>query len=175
VNKQQLKQIAKHIIPIVGIDPTMKKYWDNTRENHINIFKVDDPINSDINFYGTIGLSANNVIIRGVEQKFGLELLIGGNKKHTEIPNILATCSFYILKDKWECKPDTVFERMVEMYYEDKAMQHIYFTDPFVWQDKLKPLQLEDKKVVWLLAVPISDNELNFKVKNGNEAFEQLK
>lgn len=168
------KQIAKYIAPILGVSPGATRFWDDDKEYHLDIFHVTDPLNEDIKFYGTLGVSQENVSINGVAQNFALELLIGGDKSLPNIPNILSTCGFYITKNKWECKPGVVFKRMVEMYYPVSNMRHIYFTNPFVWQDKLKPLQLENKKIVWLLAIPISENELQYKIENGDKAFEAL-
>lgn len=168
------KQIAKYAAPILGINPSAKRYWDDDRKNSLDIFSVDDPIHTDIKFYGTIGVSDVPLKINNENQSFRLELVSGADKKYTEAPNILSTCGFYITKDEWECRPGTVFKQMVEMYYPDKQMKHIYFTSPFLWQDKLKPLELETKKVVWLLAVPISDNELNYKMEKGDQALEEL-
>jgi hypothetical protein len=64
--------------------------------------------------------------------------------------------------------------RMVEMYYNDTAMKHIYFTEPFLWQDKLEQLELESKKVNFLFCIPISDEELQYKLKNGDDVLETL-
>jgi hypothetical protein len=43
-------------------------------------------------------------------------------------------------------------------------MQHIMFVEPFLWADKLVPLKLESKTVHWLLAIPISESEIQYKI-----------
>ncbi|MGI9542390.1 MAG: suppressor of fused domain protein [Cyclobacteriaceae bacterium] len=168
------KQIAKYAAPILGINPSAQRFWDEDRKNSLDIFSVDDPTNQKMKFYGTIGVSDATLKIGGEEQSFRLELVIGGDRTLKKIPNILSTCGFYITKDEWECRPGAVFMRMVQMYYPEFEMKHVYFSPPFPWQDKLKPLQLETKKVVWLLAVPISEQELQYKRDNGDKALEAL-
>lgn len=168
------KKVAKYIAPVLGTDPGALRFWDDNRENYLDVLHVNDPLQKGMKFYATIGVSENNVVIKGKEQGFALELLMGGDQKFEQVPNILSTCGFYIVKDKWECRPGNVFERMVEMYYPNNILQHIYFTDPFVWSDKLQPLQMEDIQIVWLLAVPISDKELQYKLEHGDDAFDQL-
>jgi len=168
------KAIAKYIAPILGVDPKAARYWDDARETHLDIMDVCDPTDDRVKFYGTIGVSDKNVTVAGVEQEFGLELIIGSSQELAFLPNILSTCGFYIVKDGWECRPGSVFEQMVEIYSSDYEMKHVYFSAPFFWEDKLQPLNVSGRKVVWLLAVPFSDSELQYLKTNGDDAFEDL-
>lgn len=59
------------------------------------------------------------------------------------------------------------------MYYPDSEMEHVIFTSPFLWE-KLKTIDFPDKKVTWLLALPISTKEFLFAEKEGTEALEDL-
>ena len=169
------KEIAKYITEIVGIDRTVREYFDDNNENSINIFTCENPIDSEVKFYGTIGLSdyPNVVEMKDSRKNIPIELLILGYKKYESIPNILSTCAFYVLKDKWTCQPGSVFKNMVDFYYQ-KEMQHIIFVQPFLWENKLESLKLENKTVDWLLAVQISETELQFRLKNGSERLETL-
>jgi hypothetical protein len=126
------KEIAKYITTIVGINRTVQRYWDDKNENCIDIFTCDDPIDLNVKFYGTIGLSdyQNIIEMKNGNKNIPIELLITGYKKYDKISNILSTCAFYILKDKWNCQPGTVFMNMVDFYCK-KEMQHIMFVPPF--------------------------------------------
>lgn len=42
------------------------------------------------------------------------------------------------------------------------------------WDNKLKPIKLETKIVNWLLAIPISESELQYKIKNGFDNLQNL-
>jgi hypothetical protein len=169
------KELAKYITTIVGINRTIQRYWDDKNENCIDIFTCDDPIDSEVKFYGTVGLSdyPNIIEMKNGNENIPIELLVSGYKKYDKIPNILSTCAFYISKDKWNCQPGSVFMRMVDFYYK-KEMQHIIFVPPFFWEDKLEPLTLEAKTVNWLLAIPISESELQYKIKNGFDSLQDL-
>ena len=102
-----------------------------------------------------------------------VELLMTGYKVYDRIPNILSTCAFYLSKNKWTCQPGRVFMRMLDFYYK-KEMQHVMFIDPFLWANKLEPLKLENKTVNWLLAMPISESELQYKIANGYDELQKL-
>ena len=45
---------------------------------------------------------------------------------------------------------------------------------PFLWDETLRTLTLRDKRVAWLLAVPISDAELRYDERKGPDALESL-
>lgn len=167
------KAIAKYITQIVGIRPSARKYWDESETTDIDLFTCVDPVDQSCNVYGTIGLSDTPLVISGKEQSFRLELLAAGHSSYSFVPNLLATSSFYIMKDAWECTPGVVFESVVSMYHKGD-MKHLMFTSPFLWADKLKNLELPDKKVTWLLIVPISDKELIYKSEYGYDALENL-
>jgi hypothetical protein len=66
-----------------------------------------------------------------------VELMMAGYKLFDKIPNILSSCAFYLIKNKWTCQPNDIWKSMVEMYYTSSDMNHILFTPPFLWEDKL--------------------------------------
>ena len=59
------------------------------------------------------------------------------------------------------------------MYYPHNEMEHVLFISPFLW-GKLNSIEFLDRKVTWLLAVPISTKEWLFAEKEGTEALEDL-
>lgn len=101
--------------------------------------------------------------------------ILGASYSHFEaFENIISSVAFFMIKDKWKATEGTVFEAMIEMYYPDIEMKHIYFTLPFLWEDKLENFSLNGMNICFLLVIPISDNELNFLNQYGKEAFETL-
>ena len=52
-------------------------------------------------------------------------------------------------------------------------MKHIYYTTPS-FHEELHEQQLDGRLIKWLLAIPISDNELEYLKEHGAEAFETL-
>jgi hypothetical protein len=128
-------------------------------------------------FYSSIGISDHPNLIemkRGEKDNISIELLITGYKDFDKVPNILSTCGFYIIKDKWTCQPYDVFKNIVELHYPQKEVKHIMFLPPFLWEDKLASLELVNKTVHFLLCVPITEAELAFKIQNGTAALEEL-
>lgn len=171
------KKLSNYITNIVGINKIIDRHYDKEKKNFIDIFTCDDPLYPRIKICGTIGVSDHPNKIEMNDNSFKdipIELLIGGYREFRMLPNILSTAGFYITNNGWECQPGSVFMRIVEMYFETSEMKHIMFTSPFLWEDKLQPLKLETKTVHWLLCIPISDKELEYKMENGTSALEDI-
>ena len=171
---QDHKKIAKFISGVMGISPKVQAHWDEDEDNRIDIITVDDSSDDRIKFYSTIGVSDTPLFINNSEQAFRLELIMSAYNSFQFVSNILSTCGFYITKNKRECKPGAVYEKIIEMYYPNLEMKHIFFVEPFLWENKIKTLNLETKDVTWLLCIPISDAELNYKIENGSDFLEEL-
>ena len=102
--------------------------------------------------------------------------MIVAKDKNEFASRLLSSCSFFIGKDNWEARPGAVFNDLITLYDKNIEMKHVYFTEPFLWQDKLEQIssKIKEKNVLFLLAVPISESELSYKNKDGDEEFEKL-
>lgn len=78
------------------------------------------------------------------------------------------------MKDKWKSVEGAVFQTLIEMYYPNIEMKHIYFTSPFLWEDKLEEFSINEVNINFLLAIPISNNELEYLTQYGKDALEDL-
>jgi hypothetical protein len=168
--------LARAIAVAIGSNPKVYSYNDDDNLNSIDILECTDPLDKENIFFCTIGLSDLRVKILEEEQNFGLEIFIVAKEKNEFASKLLSTCSFFIIKNNWEARPGAVFNNLISMYNADLEMKHIYFTEPFFWQDKLEKIasQIKEKNILFLLAVPISEKELAYKDKVGDEEFEKL-
>lgn len=174
---EENKNLSNYITNIVGINKVIDRHYDEDKKNFINIFTCDDPLYPRIKICGTIGVSDHPNKIEMNDNSFkniSIELLIAGYAEFNMLANILSTSGFYITNKGWECQPGSVFMRIIEMYFETSEMKHIMPISPFLWAGKLEPLELETKTVHWLLCIPISDKELEYKLKNGTSALQDI-
>jgi len=159
------KEFYKKLSPILGICSKVIGYGDETNTTEVDMLSCIDPIDNNVTFYGILALNE-----QASHNEF--EILMASYTKNEYIPNILSTCAFFIIKNDWKIQHGTVFEKMVEEYYPKSDVQHIYFTQPYIWEDKLEDFQINEKYVKFLLAVPITDKELEYINQNGYEEFE---
>lgn len=60
------------------------------------------------------------------------------------------------------------------MYERRVTTKHFLFVPPFLWEEQLPTIELKGKKVAWLLALPISEEERRYVQKTGSESLEKL-
>ncbi|MFK8272369.1 suppressor of fused domain protein [Capnocytophaga canimorsus] len=91
---------AQFLAKAIGINPRVFPYYDNHKINFIDILSIDDPFNTEIAFYSTIGLSdfPNKIAMNDNSMlNIPVELLMFGYKKYDKIGNILANVSACVL------------------------------------------------------------------------------
>jgi hypothetical protein len=150
------------------------KYRDANEELAVDILSCFDSPTTGINSYSTIGLSDYPMHKAGKE--FGLRLEVAGMSKSSVewFPNLLSSVAFYVMRTGRLCAPGFVWQNAVEEYASGLEMRHLYFTAPFMWGDTLGCVQLTNKKVAWLLAVPTSEAEYKYRKKYGDHSLEHL-
>jgi hypothetical protein len=171
-NEQRI--VAKAVIDAFGGTPKVFKYWDDRNEASIDILSCADKPYDGITSFSTLGLAEHSIGYTVEDVPLRIEIVGACDHAQDCFSNIIASCAFYIINDKYTCYPGAMFRNIVELYKSDSPLKHILFAAPFLWDDKLKTLQLPNMKVTWLLAVPISDAEFEFAKKNGSDALESL-
>ncbi|MDR3304716.1 MAG: suppressor of fused domain protein [Clostridiales Family XIII bacterium] len=171
-------KLAKFVSGAIGFVPSVSSYSDETNTHSINILTVTDPLDPDVRFYSTIGLSdyENRIEMEaGAPKNIPIELIMAGYQRYRDVPNILATCAFYLIKNERTCSPDDIWKDIAAMYYKKGDMKHVLFTPPFLWGDKLGGgFELPGQHVEFLFGASISDRELAYKAENGFEKLSEL-
>lgn len=162
------KIIAQKEFEVIGGKPQVFRYWDDNKKNNIDVLSCADRPYRGVISYATIGLS--NCELGLVSDGFSLrvELLGTCDGKEERFPNILATTAFEIMK-KNKCEYGHIIQDVIPGT--SSEMKHVYLMNPFLWES-FKAIEFEDKKIAWLLCVPISDKEKEYAVANGWEALE---
>lgn len=168
------KVIAKMVAKAFGGQPKVIRYWDEKDENCIDILSCIDQPQKGITSYSTIGVSDYSNIIDSKNVDIRIELVGICSNTIEFFPNILSTAAFCIINSKWSGFPDAIFPNVIGMYDKSITMHHLLFTDPFIWDDTLETLKFGDKRVAWLLLVPISDAELRYAETEGVDKLQKL-
>ena len=168
------KTIAKKIFKVIGGTPKVIRYHDDDDKSQIDIFIGIDRPQTGVSTYSTIGLSEYSIDLQAKNgRSIRVEFVGACENVADKFPNVIGTCAFNIINDKYSCKPGTVYPNVIKAYYENIEMKHIYFTAPFLW-DTLDSIVLDDRIVTWLLAIPISDKEYSYRESYGDDALEKL-
>ena len=74
------KELFKKLAPILGIDTRVVGYGDDEGKNSIDILSYPDPIDAEVMFYSTIGLSEREIDGRRYE------ILMSGRREFDFVP-----------------------------------------------------------------------------------------
>lgn len=171
---QTKKQIFQCLHKAIGLTPKVYSFYDVNEISKIDIYIGIDRPDFGITTYSTIGLSNYPIgLATNVGKQIRVEFISVCNSDEFNFPNILASCAFNIINDMYSCKPGMVYRNVISNYYDNIDMKHIYFTTPYMWKN-LDKIEYDDKVILWLMAIPISENEFKYIKENGSDALEIL-
>jgi hypothetical protein len=168
------KLICRHAAKAFGGTPRVIAFWDDPHEHSLDILICRDAPGLGLTSYSTVTLSDSPLIQRGKEFPVRIEIAGACASDVEPFGNAISTVAFFVMKDKWFCRPGVVFETMLSMYDLSATMEHLYFTAPSRWPSLNTTLGLPTKYVTWLWAVPISEAESRFIAEQGDGRFEEL-
>jgi len=165
------RQLAAIVAKAFGYArPQVRRYFDDGETNRIDIAQAADSPWPGVTSHGTLGLSDYPLIDEGYEFPARCELVGACSTSYKLFPNIMATCAFNIMKQKWFVYPGRIFPDIVSVYYPASPMKHVMFHEPFPWDDALTATELPGKTVAWLLVMPVSEAEMQYANAAGADA-----
>jgi hypothetical protein len=173
VASKENKALAAHLKSTLGVSsPIIRKYWDEENKSSIDILGMDDAPVKGFSTHATIGVSDYSIGLQVDDVPLGVEFLIAGGSLFGDPANMIATCAFNVINTKMAVQQGTIFRSVVEMYRSGGELRHILFVPPTLWE--MQTQEFSAKKVAWLQAIPISDQEARFADKSGTDALEEL-
>lgn len=124
--------------------------------------------------YSTLGLSDHAMVNTQGEFLTRVELAATMESTAAGFHQVLGSAAFRVMQTHEVVRPGRVLLDYVAEYSPDTHLPHLYFTAPSFWGDALSSAVFGDKRVSWLLAIPVSDAELQYVRDHGDDAFERL-
>jgi hypothetical protein len=168
------KAIARAAAAAFGTPPSVYCYWDDQHKASVDIVSCNDSPSSGVTSYATVGVSQIPLIKDGKDLGFRTELVGACGSQFADFGNCLSTAAFCVINSRWFVAPGVVFPDVISMYRTSGAMKHVLFLPPFLWDERLQTIQVENERVAWLLAIPISENELRLAESKGVPALEDV-
>lgn len=167
----QMLTIANYLREAFAGTPAVHRYFAADNVRYVDIIKT--PHDDNVTYLGTIGCS--NRKMKGQpskQQEIRVELISAVDAKYTEIMSeTLGFLTFCLDTDKAFYHPGVVVENAIPESSITK-MRHVYLCDPFLWEEGLPSIRLGKYPVAFLYAMPITDDEFQYYVENGLEAFD---
>ena len=165
------KKIAQHAWKFIGGTPEVFSYNNDDETISVDIMTCADESFS-ITTLSTIGLSSVDIGKEIDGKPLRVELLMLGAAHEEIFANILASVAFQI-KETHYCNFGLIIENVIEQYVGDAAVNHVLLMQPVFWE-KYSPCELDGNIIVWLLVIPISEDERKYIEKNGVDKFDEL-
>lgn len=166
------KIVAKEEARVFGGNPTVAEYFDEAEKKKIAIFQSLNVPDEGLQTCATVGLHEVDIGMVSMGKKLRVEVAGAIDLRVEQYPNIMSTIAFNIMDAK-RCRPGFILCDVIPLYIPDTDMKHILLTNPSVWED-LKTMELEDRLIAWLMAVPISESEWEYARRNGTDALEDV-
>lgn len=150
---------------------TIYKYADVDESHHVDILSCKHRPSHGLVSYSTLGVHLVSNLIEGNDVRVELAGVAGESIK--DFPNLLSTAAFFVIKDRWKCRPGVVYMDLLKMYRLSETLEHLLWVEPFEWES-LSSVDAAGVTIHWLLGVPISDSEDQYLRRNGFEKLERL-
>ena len=163
--------IYTNVKTATGGDPAVVRYFDKGEVNSVDVMSISDCPQPGTTTWGTIGLSAYSIdLILEEDRELRCEFIGAAYSDWDHFGRILGLCAFNIIRFDASVHPGTVYPDLVSDYYPDVTMKHIMFHNPYLWGDGPASMDYPENHVTWLMAVPISDSEMEFRRTKGYDA-----
>lgn len=168
------KKLARYIAGVFGGQPHVTEYAHDTSDLTIGILWCADRPIRGVTSYSTVRLSDYPMFKDATEYPARIEIVGACATERDAFPNVLAAAAFCVMRTGTLLCPGALLPDYVSLYFPDTTVPHLYFTSPFLWADGPKRLDCGTKRVSWLMAIPISDDESTYLRQHGPDALEDL-
>ncbi len=170
---KKLIVIANYLRDAFTGTPSVHRYYAADNVRYVDI--ITTPHDDNVTYLGTIGCS--NRKMKGqpkTQHEIRVELISAVDAEYTELmAETLSFLTFCLDTDKAFYYPGLIIENAIPPSPLTK-IRHIYLCDPFLWEDGLPSIQFEKYPVAFLYALPITNSEMEYQMKNDIKSFEQL-
>ncbi len=163
-----------HIIrqALTGVLGEIEDYqqMDVHEDVRVDIVKARNSPYEPVVSYATIGLSVVPIGYISSNVSLGAEIVSAAYARYTEFGDVLAACVQNIFQMQFKLFPGAVYKDAFRAHYPELDVQHLMFDTPHGWDNDLLTLNLGARQVAWIMAVPITDEELD--LYNGSDSGE---
>ena len=145
--------------------PRVFRYYDQRDEISADLLTVPDIPAKGAVSYATVGLIHHSIGLRREDSPLRVEIVSACYARYEYYPNLLSSCAFDVINAHFACSDSTLAagkRECVNMYVQDSALPHLVFLPAAgiaLWQSPPPALSFHDKRVFWLYALPVSNDE----------------
>jgi antitoxin YqcF len=153
---------------------SVTRYLDKNDENSLGIVRCAHSLPHSVASYGTVGLSERLFPKTRSNKGHNVEIIGACKEVYELFPNALYTVAVNVINGVVTCYSGALHPGVVAMYYPELEMKHMLLTTPISWPIPPPPLELPDRTIQWLQAIPLSDAEYRYAEVNGSDALMEM-
>lgn len=171
---EERKIIARTLLNGFGGTPQVFAFQDEKQKTNIDLLSCVNRPQEGVTSYATIGLFEHSIGYEIEEKELRMELLGICRTDEESFPNMLVTCAFHMIHSQEIASYGAVFTDIVAMYKPESELKHMLFLPPQGWNHVFEAVELGNRLVTWLQAVPITEAEKRFLDEHEVEELEEL-
>jgi antitoxin YqcF len=145
--------------------PDVPRMWDAAERAYVDVLACSGTPDEGLTTYSTLTLHETTNLLDGRDIRVEIAGICRSDQP--SFLTILATAALDVVNDAALAAPDVVMRDAVSRYEQTAAVRHMLLTEPFPFDDLASVRVDEDVTVHWLLAVPISEPELELALTAG--------
>lgn len=161
--------VGRHVRSRLGADTKVFHYGDDDGTHDVFLISGSNFPCGGVTSYGTFGLSNQPQDFHG--KPVFVEILGACASATARFDNLITSCASESMKNGTPAVYGAAMENILDQYELSETLHHVTFVAPFLWEG-FEPLDALGRQVHWLLALPISNAELDYLRANGIDALE---
>lgn len=162
-------EIGRFARTVFGGKTSVHRFSDDTGGVHLFMASGDDCPVAGVMSYATIGLSNHPISYGGQDVK--VEVVGACSAAVPAFGNVVASCAIERIKNDTPIHYGSWIDGILDQYGMSTTLRHVTFVSPFLWEG-FEARAFEGETIHWLMAVPISDGELEVLRTRGIGALE---
>lgn len=172
-----VKQIYGEIKQLFGGgSAVVDRYGDSDDDPlWVDVMRTADAPQPGVTSYATLGMSRfDNGGLECDGKPLRVELLAACQSEYSAMADGLVSCALNVAKSGYQVTPGVVHPNVLDFHTPTVVLKHLLLVTPYLWDDAPEEHHFEDITVVWLMAVPISDSEMEVARQHGTEHLQRL-
>ncbi|TYR81273.1 suppressor of fused domain protein [Priestia megaterium] len=160
------EQIIHKAVEVFGRKDRIENYSDERKKHTVHVLASENQPRPEVTAYATVGgyHCPTGYTVGGIPLR--IEIVGACHSSFPLFSSILGNCVFHMMKSHVSIFPGAIYKDVITALDDSLHMQHILLIPPFLW-DNFSTIELSDKKVAFLQAVPISEKERTFALEYG--------
>lgn len=157
-----------------GGKPIVDRYAENDDDPlWVDVMRTSDCPQAGVTSYATLGMSRfDNGGLVSDGKPLRVEVLAACQSEFVHMADGLSSCALNVAKSGYQVTPGVIHPNVLNLYVSGIVLKHLLLVPPFLWESAPTVRDFDDFTVAWLMAVPVTDSEIEYARQHGSGQLE---